>query len=68
MFLLEDLGARNAMRGLFPVLMCSHMGGYQKGVPFWVLIIIRHPIFRVPKRDHNNDNHPYVERASRQTE
>ena len=56
------------MRGLFPVLMCSHMGGYQKGVPFWVLIIIRHPIFRVPKRDHNNDNHPYVERASRQTE
>ena len=29
------------------------------GVPFWVLIIIRHLIFRVPKRDHNFDNHPY---------
>ena len=28
-------------------------------VPFWVLIIIRHLIFRVPKRGHNFDNYPY---------
>ena len=29
-------------------------------VPFWVPIIIRHLLFRVPKqRDHNFDNHPY---------
>ena len=29
-------------------------------VPFWVLNIVRHLIFRVPKkeRDHNFDNHP----------
>ena len=29
-------------------------------VPFWVLIIIQHLIFRVPKGDHYIDNHPYV--------
>ena len=28
-------------------------------VPFWVLIIILHLIFRVPKRGHNFDNYPY---------
>ena len=29
------------------------------GVPFWVLIIIRHLIFRgCPKRGHNFDNYP----------
>ena len=28
-------------------------------LPFWVLIIMRHLIFRVPKRDHNFDNHPF---------
>ena len=28
-------------------------------VPFWIPIIIRHLIFRVPKRDHKIDNHPY---------
>ena len=29
-------------------------------VPFWIAVIIRHLIFRVPKkRDHNFDNHPY---------
>ena len=28
-------------------------------VPFWVPIIIRHLLFRVPKRDHNFDNYPY---------
>ena len=27
-------------------------------VPFLVPIIIRHLLFRVPKRDHNFDNHP----------
>ena len=27
-------------------------------VPFWVLIIIRHQIFRDPKRDPNFDNYP----------
>ena len=27
--------------------------------PFWVLSIIRHLVFRGPKRDHNFDNHPY---------
>ena len=27
-------------------------------VPFWVPNIVRHLIFRVPKRDHNFDNHP----------
>ena len=27
-------------------------------VPFWVLRIIRHLVFRGPKRDHNLDNHP----------
>ena len=26
-------------------------------VPFWIPIIIRHLVFRVPKRDHNFDNH-----------
>ena len=30
-------------------------------VPFWIPIIIRHLIFRVPNRDHNFDNHPCVE-------
>ena len=29
-------------------------------VRFWIPNIIRHLIFRVPKRDHNFDNHPYV--------
>ena len=29
-------------------------------VPFWVPSIVRPQIFRVPKRDHNFDNHPYV--------
>ena len=29
-------------------------------VPFWVPTIIRHPLFRVPKRDLNFDNHPYM--------
>ena len=30
-------------------------------VPFWVPIIIRHLLFRVPKkRDPNFDNHPHV--------
>ena len=29
-------------------------------VTFFVLIIIRHLVFRRPKRDHNFDNHPYV--------
>ena len=34
-------------------------------VPFWVPIIIRHLIFRVPKKkDHNSDNHPYKLQAS----
>ena len=28
-------------------------------VPFWVPILIRGLIFRVPKRDHNFDIHPY---------
>ena len=28
-------------------------------VPFWIPTIIRHLIFRAPKRDHNFDNHPY---------
>ena len=27
-------------------------------VPFWVLIIVRHLIFRYPKRDPNFDNYP----------
>ena len=27
-------------------------------VPFWVPIIIRHLLFKVPKMDHNFDNHP----------
>ena len=27
-------------------------------VPFWVPSIIRHLLFRVPKRDPNFDNHP----------
>ena len=29
-------------------------------VPFWVPLIIWHLIFRIPKRDNNFDNHPYV--------
>ena len=29
-------------------------------VPFWVPILVRHLIFRVPKKTgHNFDNHPY---------
>ena len=28
-------------------------------VPFWVPIIERHLLFRVSKRDHNFNNHPY---------
>ena len=29
-------------------------------VPFWVLIIVRHLLFRVPKKgDPNFDNHPH---------
>ena len=32
-------------------------------VPFWVPSIIRHLLFRVPKRDLNFDNHPHVETA-----
>ena len=27
-------------------------------VPFWIPIIIRHLIFRVPKKDHNFDKRP----------
>ena len=29
-------------------------------VPFWVLDIIRHLVFRGPKGDHNFENHPYT--------
>ena len=29
-------------------------------VPFWVPNIVRHLIFRVPKWDHNFDNHPFA--------
>ena len=29
-------------------------------VPFWVPNIIRHLIFRVPKRDHHFDNHLHI--------
>ena len=29
-------------------------------VRFWMPIIIRHLIFRVPKRDHNFGNHPHT--------
>ena len=32
-------------------------------VPFWVLSIIRHLVFRDPKRGHNFDNHPYTRPA-----
>ena len=28
-------------------------------VLFWVLNIVRHLVFRVPKRDPDFDNHPY---------
>ena len=35
------------------------MGGVKIRVPFWVLNLIRHLIFRVPKRDPNFDNYPY---------
>ena len=28
-------------------------------VPFWVSNIIRHLLFKVPKKDHNFDNYPY---------
>ena len=28
-------------------------------VPFWIPMIIRHLIFKYPKKDHNFDNHPY---------
>ena len=28
-------------------------------VLFWILSIVRHTVFRDPKRDHNFDNHPY---------
>ena len=27
---------------------------------FWIPIIIRHLIFRVPKMEHNFENHPYM--------
>ena len=29
-------------------------------VPFWIPIIIRHLILRVPKKDHHFGNHPYI--------
>ena len=29
-------------------------------VPFWVLVIIRHLLFRVPKSELNFDNHPHA--------
>ena len=29
-------------------------------VLFWIPIIMRHLIFRVPKRDHSFDNHPHT--------
>ena len=29
-------------------------------VPLWIPIIIRHLLFRVPKKGHNFDNHPYI--------
>ena len=29
-------------------------------VPFWVLNIIRHEVFRDPREDHNFDNHSYT--------
>ena len=29
-------------------------------VPFWIPIKIRLLIFRVPKKGHNFDNHPYI--------
>ena len=35
-------------------------------VPFGIPIIMRHVIFRVPKRDHNFDNHPHTPRTCRQ--
>ena len=38
----------------------KYMGGCQKYGPFLVPGIIRHLVFRGPKRDHNFDNHPYM--------
>ena len=37
-----------------------YMGGCQNCGPFWIPTIIRHLIFRVPKKDRNFDNHPYT--------
>ena len=32
-------------------------------VPLWVLNVTRHLVFRVPKRGHNFDNHPYSKKG-----
>ena len=38
-----------------------YMGCCQNyGSPFWIPVIIWHLIFRIPKKVHNFDNHPYV--------
>ena len=35
-------------------------------VPFWVLSIVRHLVFRDPKGDHSVDNHPYRDQEQTQ--
>ena len=41
------------------IVSATHMGGCQNDGPFWVLSIIRHLVFRGPKRGPRFDNHPY---------
>ena len=45
------------------ILICEAVGLLDHvepfSIPFWVPIIIRHLLFRVPKGDHNFDNHPH---------
>ena len=41
-------------------ILSIYMGGCQNCCSFsWIPIKIRHLIFRVPKRGHNFDSHPY---------
>ena len=45
---------------ILKILHELYMGGCQNYGPFWIPIIIRHLMFRVPKKGHNFDNRPYT--------
>ena len=59
------MGDNGKENGNYYSILGLYLGGCQIMVPFWIPIVIRHLIFRVPKRDHKFDNTPYTGEVAR---